>query len=240
MNYISHYVKLVRKAQVRNAPNCYTENHHVFPVSIFGENNFTVELTAKEHYIAHWLLYKASIKRYGVNHRKTHSLAKAWNNMTFNHSGKRYVSKTFSLAREARAISILGNGNPAKSSTARQKISKSKSGKLRPDMKGKSYFGADEIAIQLGIEKMKAKKTGMKINYPSNRKSSPCSEEKAKKISRARKETEIKFKNMSDDEFSEWLLAQSIYCSNGKRKNPNVTRTLQWRGIPIEKVYDTV
>ena len=35
-----------------------TERHHIFPKSIYGDNDFLVNLTYKEHYIAHMLLWK--------------------------------------------------------------------------------------------------------------------------------------------------------------------------------------
>lgn len=70
MNYIKHYIKLIRKAQ-NTVPEGYSEKHHVFPISIFGNNNFIVKLTGREHYISHALLEKIYIKRYGVNNKKT-------------------------------------------------------------------------------------------------------------------------------------------------------------------------
>ncbi len=43
-----------------------TEAHHIFPTSIFGKNNVTVNLTFREHFIAHFLLFKMYIKEYGA------------------------------------------------------------------------------------------------------------------------------------------------------------------------------
>lgn len=61
----------MRKAASRPRPEGYTEKHHVFPVSIYGKNKRIVVLTAREHYIAHALLEKICIKRYGLKHNKT-------------------------------------------------------------------------------------------------------------------------------------------------------------------------
>lgn len=66
MNYLKVYCNLIRKAENRISPEGYTEKHHTFPVSIFGKNNRIVVLTAREHYIAHALLEKICIKRYGL------------------------------------------------------------------------------------------------------------------------------------------------------------------------------
>jgi hypothetical protein len=71
MNYLRHYCNLIRKAENRIPPEGYTEKHHTFPVSIFGKNKGIVILTAKEHYIAHLLLWKGFGKRYGKDNQKT-------------------------------------------------------------------------------------------------------------------------------------------------------------------------
>jgi hypothetical protein len=77
MNYLKHYCKLIRKAESRDLINGYTEKHHTFPKSIFGKNNRIVILTAREHYVAHALLEKICIKRYGLEHWKTKKMNKA-------------------------------------------------------------------------------------------------------------------------------------------------------------------
>ena len=89
MNYLKVYCNLIRKAENRNPPEGYTEKHHTFPVSIFGKNNRIVVLTAREHYIAHALLEKIYIKRYGLSDTRVIK-------MTFAHcmmkSGIRYFN----------------------------------------------------------------------------------------------------------------------------------------------------
>lgn len=77
MNYLKHYIKLIRKAQ-QSTYECYSENHHVFPTSIFGKNNYTVKMSAREHYVAHALLEKIYIKRYGINNKNTHKMIHAF------------------------------------------------------------------------------------------------------------------------------------------------------------------
>ena len=59
MNYIKIYEQLIKNAECRNKPNCYLEKHHIIPKSDGGsnENDNLVYLTAKEHFIAHKLLY---------------------------------------------------------------------------------------------------------------------------------------------------------------------------------------
>ena len=71
MNYLKVYCNLIRKAENRIPPEEYTEKHHIFPKSIFGKNNRIVVLTGREHYIAHALLEKIYIKRYGLKDQRT-------------------------------------------------------------------------------------------------------------------------------------------------------------------------
>jgi hypothetical protein len=64
MDYNKHYMLLVQKAKKQNRKRntgTYYEQHHIVPKSEGGTG--TVEnlvfLTAREHFIAHWLLYRA-------------------------------------------------------------------------------------------------------------------------------------------------------------------------------------
>jgi hypothetical protein len=95
VNYLKHYIKLMRKAEQRgwtkkSAP-CYVEEHHIFPTSVFGENRRVVYLMAREHFIAHLLLWRAYRKKYGVQHWKTAKTAHAvWSmaGVTKNNAGR--------------------------------------------------------------------------------------------------------------------------------------------------------
>jgi len=220
MNEIKAYLKMMKKAMSRTRPNEYCEHHHIWPVSIYGKNDSQVWLTAKEHYIAHMLLAAAAKKRYGQTHWKTRKLAHAWNMMTIISDAqcdKRHTSASFDRARKA--------------------LSLAKTGVERKDMKGKKYFGASEETISAGIEKMRVAKTGLKIDYPQNRKSAPCSAEKAQKISDVRKKTVDKYVQMSYDEFIQWMSAFNMYRKDG-RPNPNITRAIVARGEAIEQYYE--
>jgi hypothetical protein len=148
MNYLKVYCNLIRKAENRTPPEGYTEKHHIFPVSIYGKNNRVVVLTAREHYIAHALLEKIFIERYGINHWKTQKMICAFwytsNTNKFNNS------HTYKMLRERFISSISGKNNHnygriyteeereylskktkgiPKSKEHREKISKGKKGK---------------------------------------------------------------------------------------------------------------
>ena len=75
--YIRWYISLIRKSQNRNEIIGYSESHHIFPKSIFGDNKSTVRLTAREHFIAHKILYKIYEIRYGCKHKFTIYMLKA-------------------------------------------------------------------------------------------------------------------------------------------------------------------
>jgi len=114
MNYLKHYCNLIRKAENRTPPKGYTEKHHTFPKSIFGDNNRVVILTAREHYIAHCLLEKAYIKRYGINHIYTEKMVYAHFLMN---DGKRYYnSLLYEVVRkkvsEIHSKRVSGKNNP--------------------------------------------------------------------------------------------------------------------------------
>ena len=81
MNYIKIYCNLIRKAKNRDTVEGYTEKHHIFPKSIFGNNKNVVSLTGREHYVAHVLLQKICEKRYGILHKNTQKMLCAHINM---------------------------------------------------------------------------------------------------------------------------------------------------------------
>jgi len=112
----------MRKAEQRGwtkatAP-CYVEKHHVFIKAIFGENDRVVYLTAREHFIAHMLLWNACRKRYGVQHRKTAKTGKAFHSMSMKskYTKERHVpnSREFEMARIANSESMLGDNHWSK------------------------------------------------------------------------------------------------------------------------------
>jgi hypothetical protein len=62
MDYNKHYNRLIEKAAARPVNiGTYYEKHHIIPKSEGGQDNKSnlVMLTAREHFIAHWLLYRA-------------------------------------------------------------------------------------------------------------------------------------------------------------------------------------
>lgn len=60
MNYQKIYNDLISRAQAREPLSEYKETHHIIPRCMGGSDDKEnlVELTGREHFIAHWLLCK--------------------------------------------------------------------------------------------------------------------------------------------------------------------------------------
>lgn len=126
MNYKSIHDRLIARARERETPLGYTERHHVIPKSMGGSDGKEniVVLTAREHYLVHWLLYKIHRNR---------AMAFAWFRLTHrgnSSSGSRYISRTFVYARKARARAASERFSGRKlSDDHRKKLSEAKLGK---------------------------------------------------------------------------------------------------------------
>ena len=114
MNYLNTYYLLIDSR--RNLKrNCYLEEHHIVPKSIYGKglmdeshsngmNDFTnlIKLSAREHFVAHWLLHRAFPKNKKLQ-------GAFWAMCLLSPSQKRnYVpsSRAFKEAREAHVNSL--------------------------------------------------------------------------------------------------------------------------------------
>jgi hypothetical protein len=107
MNYLKVYCNLIRKAENRTPPEGYTEKHHTFPKSIYGNNKRVVVLTGREHYIAHALLEKICIQRYGLSDSKTQKMNFAHISMKGNNR-KYWNSHLYENARIRRSNIMKG------------------------------------------------------------------------------------------------------------------------------------
>lgn len=84
MNHLNQYKRLIRKAKSRQLIG-YSEKHHIIPECLGGSNKSynKVKLTAREHFIAHLLLWKISTKLYGKDHKYTEKLVYAANQFLY-------------------------------------------------------------------------------------------------------------------------------------------------------------
>ena len=60
-HYLNRYIKFVTFAKQSIANDRYIESHHILPQSMGGLNDDDnlVKLSARQHYLAHWMLWKA-------------------------------------------------------------------------------------------------------------------------------------------------------------------------------------
>ncbi len=89
--YTNWYKSIITKAQSR-VTDSYTEKHHIIPRSLGGTNEpkNLVKLTAREHFICHWLLMKM------VTGNKREKMVYAFRMMRVtskDHNGNRYYTK---------------------------------------------------------------------------------------------------------------------------------------------------
>lgn len=148
MNYLKAYCNLIRKVETRGytrkkskKEGIYVEGHHIFPKSIFGQNKRIVYLTAREHYIAHALLEKIMLKRYGIDDSRFKKMSYAFWAMNNQKQQKRnYKNSTmYEEARKRRSKFIsnnqMGENNPmwgkkvTLSEESRKRISRANTGK---------------------------------------------------------------------------------------------------------------
>lgn len=105
MNYNKIYSDLIFSARCRTLDG-YVEKHHVLPKSMGGDNSDTniVNLTAREHFIAHWLLWKI---------HKSPKMAMAFFAMARKGPGqnRNISSRQYEIAKKAMSLSKKGENN---------------------------------------------------------------------------------------------------------------------------------
>ena len=184
------------KSQLRSKNGeVYYEGHHIIPRSLGGvdsEENIVL-LTAREHFICHWLLYKFSK---GVS---KHKMAHAWFMMcnVNNDNQKRYIPPTriYEAAKIAKSLSPVSDITRKKqseaqsgktiSTTTRKKISETMRGKIKSEkhreslsksLKGKKKSKEHLSKIsktRTGMKWTEEQKKNLKIIRPSAGKDNP-------------------------------------------------------------------
>lgn len=108
MNYRRIHDEIINSARARGwtkkeSDGVYVETHHIIPKSSGGTNDIDnlIVLSAREHYLIHWLLYK-------INPIQPNAFA--WHSMQMKGPGReaRYTSHSFKYAREAKSRSMVG------------------------------------------------------------------------------------------------------------------------------------
>jgi hypothetical protein len=123
MNYQKVYDDLIAKCQARSSIEGYKERHHIVPKSLGGSNipSNLVDLTAREHFVAHFLLAKL----HGGNQWLSINRMRGNDDFYIN-------SRLYEVARReiAKATSLRFKG-VAKSEETRAKMSETAMGKKK-------------------------------------------------------------------------------------------------------------
>ena len=115
--YLRWYTSLIQNAKSRTPVTGYIEEHHILPRSMGGKDNKEnlVKLSAKEHYIAHLLLWKSKFPQ--PYHKKMVFAANAMSNKishskqrTYNVNSRIYNSLRNDYAAHM-SIAMSGKGN---------------------------------------------------------------------------------------------------------------------------------
>lgn len=109
--YQLHYNRLIETRRNRILPcDEYREKHHIVPRSLGGNDDpdNLLELTPREHFIAHLLLARIYCGAEGMK------MAHALRRMTTGHKEKRYypTSRTYALIRKISMEKCSGENNP--------------------------------------------------------------------------------------------------------------------------------
>ncbi len=152
MNYQKVYNSLIEKACKREHINEYSEIHHIQPKSLGGSNDQAnlVRLTAREHFIAHFLLAKI----YGGT--QWFSIIRMRGN-----SGYYTNSRLYEVARNK--WSVL-NRNKTISVKSRQAISQKLKGKKLSN-EHKSNISKGQLGKPLTIEHRQSVSNGIKAHW---------------------------------------------------------------------------
>lgn len=200
--YTRWYNQIVERARFRITED-YTETHHIQPRSLGGTDdiNNLVELTAREHFICHWLLVKMTK---GEDHYKMLNALRMMR--AEKHGQQRYETKITARVYEsikkeyAELQSILrsgeGNGFYGKTHTeeARRRISEANKGRVQPlEEKARQIAAITGRKRKPFSEEWRAKMSESKRGEKNNRYGVELSEETRRKIGekiRGRKQTD--------------------------------------------------
>lgn len=126
LKWFSHYIQLIERAKERLLED-YSERHHIVPRCMEGTNDKDnlVELTAREHYVAHQLLAKIF--------PEVNGLVLACHMMCVDKNGNRVSNREYEWIKKeyAKTLSLRLKGETKETSERCQKISQTKTGRRK-------------------------------------------------------------------------------------------------------------
>ena len=163
--YYHWYFSIIENARIRTIDLPYKESHHIIPKSIGGDNTSTnlVNLTAREHFICHWLLTKFTNN--DIKQKMSYALWMMMNMENDLHQRYKISSKVYSLIKERLALAF----------------SKQQTGKVRSEETRRKMSETRKRLISEGKLKVNENKEKYKI-ISEKRKGAKASEETKLKI----------------------------------------------------------
>jgi len=188
--YRYFYYSIINKALSRKTSTGYVEKHHIVPRSLGGDDTDEnlVSLTAREHFVCHWLLTKM------VEDKDTYKMFNALNMMMFveNKWHERYKvnSRTFERLKiqisEQKSIKFSGEGNAmyGKKHTkeAKLKMSKAHTGRVKSKEEIEKLSKAHKGKPKSEAHKQALKGAWAKSDGKSRKKNTIHSEETKQRI----------------------------------------------------------
>lgn len=222
--YSRWYEALVENARGRSKPDGYTERHHIIPRSLGGSNgkDNLVDFTAREHYIAHLLLWKIQFSPAAHNkmtmalHIMVNGSGNEKQNRSYLVPARLYESHRKDL-RKVLSETLSGAGNPFY-------------GKTHSDATKQRLVEANAKNKHIRSAKLSGEGNGFygKTHTP----------EALAKISEASKKlyTDERKKAYSDRMRQRWQ--DPAYISEMKKKMEKVNAAKDWKAI-IKKTVET-
>lgn len=232
MNYKRIYDEIINRAKNRKITDIYVEKHHIIPKFDGGSDNYEnlVKLTAREHFICHYLLLK--IYKNGKAFFAFNCMIN-WKSKlqkrTYKVNSKLYSSLKGKYRHDEETILKIKNANIGRKLTDDQK--------LKISIKRKEGFKNGTINLPIGEKngmfgkkhseetkhKMSLDRKGRKIKDTSNWNKSGLNNGQAKIIHIFNEKDELMF--ISNGQFKQICKENGLpYCSLGKSYNKNGER----------------
>jgi hypothetical protein len=124
--YTRWYYDIINNRK-QNSFNGYTEKHHIIPKSMGGSNrkDNIVALTAREHFICHWLLTKMTDSK-GMRLALLTMTRQSKNQNRYKITGRK-----FQIIREGASLATSGKNNPMFGKTRDKEVREKISAKVR-------------------------------------------------------------------------------------------------------------
>jgi hypothetical protein len=190
--YTTWYNNIIKHAQARIlSENVYSEKHHIIPKSMGGSNakDNLVRLTAREHFICHWLLTKMTVGE--LKHKMIYA---AWSMVRKSKGQDRYnmTSRTFDSLKNQLSQAKKGktpwNKGKTYSDETKAKMSALKKGTYVPWNKGLGgtyEFSEESKAKMSAAQKGRVFSDEHRLKLSLVQKGKPKSEETKRKLSEA-------------------------------------------------------